>query len=166
MSRLALTSLPALILTLASCGSGDPRQAGLRAIQAGEWSKAIELLDEAIADRSTDSPIDVEVAMGRCFALAHIDAARAKTEFDVLVAAGKTRVADYEMLLDHLLAAPDLEPATQVLDAGMHRFPGDPSMEKIKKQLVSETTRRSKGNDPAAERALNSLKSMGYLGGD
>ncbi len=157
MSRALRTLLTVLPLVLTACGSGDPKKEGLDALQDSRWSDAVASLDKAIVDLDPSSPDYMEVAMGRCKALAHVDAKKAQTEFETLVAAGKVKVADFSEVVSHLLSAKQYVPAIELMDKGIKQFPEDPKMIQIRDTVVAQS---KQANDPAANAALTGL---GYL---
>jgi hypothetical protein len=146
-----------LALSLASCGSSDPKKEGLEAIQAGKWPEAVASLDKAMKDLPADSPDYMEVAMGHCTALAHVDAPKAKAEFETLITSNKAQIADFSTIVSHLLASKQFMPAIDLMDKGLKHFPEDPKMLAIKDKVVEAS---KQANDPEAQAAL---KGLGYL---
>ena len=73
----------AVALSIAACenSSSDAKEAGYQALQSGDFEGAVASFEEALATRSTGDADYVEVAVGHCQALAHVDAAKTKTTF-------------------------------------------------------------------------------------
>ena len=158
MRSLLLPCLLALSLTLVSCGSSDPKKEGLEAIQSGKWDEAVASLDKAIAGLPAEAPDYMEIAMGRCTALAHVDAPRAKAEFETLIQSGKTQMADFSTIVSHLMAANEYVPAIELMDKGLKQFPEQPEMVNLRNRVVLES--KASGS-PEAQ---NALKGLGYAG--
>ncbi len=150
--------LLALSLTLFSCGSSDPKKEGLEAIQTGKWDEAVASLDKAFAGLPAEAPDYMEIAMGRCTALAHVDAPRAKAEFESLIKSGKTQVADFSTIVGHLIAANEYVPAIELMDKGLKQYPEDPKMVNLRDTVVS------KSKASGSPEAQNALKGLGYAG--
>jgi hypothetical protein len=157
-----LPTLPllALVFSAGSCGSADPKAEGMSALQASDYGKAAVHLETALASLDPGSPDYMEVAMGRCKALAHTDSQKAKAEFEKLATSQDMRVADYSEIVSHLLSAKQFMPAIEIMDGGLKKFPGDPKMILIKEKVVAQSKQAA---DPAA---MQTLKGLGYLGGD
>jgi hypothetical protein len=149
--------LLALVFLAGSCGSADPKTEGLSALQASDYGKAAVHLETALASLDPGSPDYMEVARGRCKALAHTDSQKAKAEFEKLASARELRVADYSEIVGHLLSAKQFMPAVEIMDGGLKKFPDDPKMILIKEKVIAQSKQAA---DPAAMQALAGL---GYL---
>lgn len=154
------TALPTLLtLLVAACGSADPKDAGLEALQRGQYTDAVYHLEVALEGAQPGTEEYVEIAVARCEALAHTDAAACKTEFMELVTSASDQIStqDFSMVVTRLMETQEYLAAIDILEAGVNKFPDDPKMGKIKEKVVEES---KKAADPAA---LEALKGLGYI---
>ncbi len=151
-----------LLLSLAACGGGDPKADGFAAYGSGDYTTAVAKLDEALASRTQADADYLEIAVGRCQALAHVDAAKCQKEFLALAGANADGIQsqDYSMIISELVAAKGFEPAVMVVDDGIKRFTESPKLVQLKDKIVQES---KKAGDAGALKALDGL---GYLGDD
>lgn len=157
MRTLPLTLL--LTLSLAACGDSDPKEAGYKAIQSGDWSGAAASFQKALDAAEPGSPDRVELAVARCQALAHTAPDQAKAEFLALAASAQLEPKDYTIVVSDLVSEKHFVPAIDILDVGVKTFPEHPKMTQLQQKVVEES---QKADDPAA---LEKLKGLGYLGG-
>ena len=152
-------SLPlgALLLLLSACGSSDAKAKGLSALQSGDYDAAATSLETAVASLDPSDPGYMEVAMGHCKALAHVDAQKAKAAFEELASAQELRVADYSEIVTHLLSAKQFVPAIEIMDNGLKKFPDDTKMAAIRDKVVEQSKQAA---DPDA---MSALEGLGYL---
>lgn len=146
-----------LALSLAACGDSDPKEAGYKAIQSGEWAKAAASFDKALANLEPGSEERAELAVARCQALAHTAPEQAKTEFLALAGSTQLEPKDFTIVVTDLVSEKQFVPAIDILDVGIKSFPEHPKMTLLKDKVVEES---KKSADPAA---LEKLKGMGYL---
>ena len=160
MHRLLLPAL-ALAPVLSGCGDGgasdaDPRTA-FKALGQGDYSAAMKTFDAAMAGMEADDPEYLELAVGRCEALAHVDGA--KVEAAMLKLKG-LKAKDYASVASALLEAGEYETAVRVMDQGVKALPDDPAIQELEQRVVKEV---ESSGDAAANSALSGL---GYGGGD
>ncbi len=147
----------ALALSIAACGdgSGDAKEAGFQALQSGDFAEAAGHFEQALATRSSSDDDYVEIAVGHCQALAHVDASQAKTTF--LALGDLVTDKDYSIVVVELVNVREFEVAIDILEAGVTRFPESPKMLLIKDKVVKAS---QESGDPAL---LEKLKGLGYL---
>jgi len=152
---LSLVSLLSITL-LAGCGSSgsaNPKEDGYAALQAEDYAAAVAHLDTALAAGTASTGDQLEMAVARCQALAHIDAEKCKEDF---LAIGSTvQAKDFSLVVAELLAEENFLDAIALLEAGVNRFAENPKMEELKKLVVAASK-----HDPEANAALAGL---GYL---
>lgn len=155
--RTQLPVLLALTLSLAACGggSGDAKEDGFQALQSGDYADAAADFEKALATRGQSDADYVEVAVGQCQALAHVDAEKAKTKF--LALGDQAADKDYSIVVAELVTAKELLVAVEVMEAGVTRFPESPKMQQLKDKVVKAS---QESGDPDA---LAALKGLGYL---
>lgn len=166
MKQLLVTLALSLFL-LPACGASDPRalaDEGSTALNSGDYQKAAGLYEKALAALGDDpsNPDWMRCKLGWVQAEARIDGGRAKDEFLKLAAANPSRVTDKEFNLvgSRLGDAGKLEEAIAVLKAGMEANPESVHLQALMKDLGD----RAKSAGSAG--ALDSLKGLGYVGGD
>ena len=156
----------ALALSIAACGSGscDAKEAGYQALQSGDFEGAVTSFEEALATRSMDDADYVEVAVGHCQALAHVDAAKTKTTF--LALGDHTTDKDYSIVVAELVSESEFEVAIEILAAGVARFPNSPKMQQVKERVgkTMEIAIQESAN-PEATKARKAIEAMGYTSG-
>jgi hypothetical protein len=157
--------LTVLLLALAaSCGSSDPKaltNEGWSALQAGRYQEASKHFDQALSalgDQTSGSDFK-RAKMGSIEALAHTDAAGARSRFLEWAAASPTQVtdSDYSKVGD-LLGGQDVKEGIAVLEAGMKAFPESPHLLALRNDLGD----RAKAS--GSSEALQALKGLGYVG--
>jgi tetratricopeptide (TPR) repeat protein len=157
--------LPSLLTALiASCTSKDPRaitDAGLRSLNAGDYSEAAESFEQALALLQSGDQDWLRAKMGYVQALIRIDAPRAKDEF-LELAGGDNGVTDREFNLigSRLADVGHLNEATEVARSGIEAFPESEPL----RVLVQDLGRQAESSGDAG--VLDSLKGLGYVGGD
>jgi hypothetical protein len=152
----------------ASCaGSSDPRvltDEGTKALDSGDYADAAKSFDAAVAALGPDTanPEWLRAKLGAIHARTQLDAGKAKDDFLALAAANPDKItADhFNRVASRLGTAKKLDEAIAVLDAGKKAFPGTKHLDALGKELV----RSAKESGDAA--ALDSLKGLGYVGGD
>jgi len=161
----------ALVLPLfaAACGGGiDPETAavdGRDALAARNHDAAVEYFDVALEGLDASSPDYVSLKIGRLQALAHLEGKGEEVveEMEALNAeiTDDTRLLprDFKLVTTDLVSAGQYEPAAWVMDLGVKRYPGDPTMKEVADKVVLAV--ESAGD----EGALSALDGMGYLGG-
>ena len=166
MKRL-LVALALCLSLLPACGASDPRtlaDEGATALSSGDYQKASGLYEKALAQLGDDSanPDWMRCKLGWIQAETRIDAGRAKDEFLKLAASSPSRVTDKEFSLvgSRLGDAGKLDEAIAVLKVGMEANPESLHLQ----ALVKELGDRAKSAGSAG--ALDSLKGLGYVGGD
>lgn len=165
MKRL-LVALALCLSLLQACGASDPRalaDEGATALSSGDYKTAAELYEKALAQLGDSSSPDwMRCKLGWIQAETRIDAGRAKDEFLKLAASSPSRVTDKEFSLvgSRLGDAGKLDEAIAVLKVGMEANPESLHLQ----ALVKELGDRAKSAGSAG--ALDSLKGLGYVGGD
>lgn len=160
------TLLP-LALSLAACGgeSAGAKEAGLRALQSGDFAVAAARLAEALAARSPADGDFVEVAVAHCQALAHVDQHEAKAAF--LALEDRVTDKDYSIVVVELVDARAYATAIDVLEAGVARFSESPKMRQIMDGVVKKLEQASqRSGSPEALESYERLKAIPYAGGD
>ncbi|TDJ67510.1 MAG: hypothetical protein E2O39_14665 [Planctomycetota bacterium] len=149
--------LLALTLSIAACGggTGDAKEAGFQALQSGDFADAAGHFEQALATRSPSDEDYVEIAVGHCQALAHIDPAQTKTTF--LALGDQVTPKDYSIVVVELVAVREFVTAIDILEAGVTRFPESPKMSVIKDRVVKASL------EVGDSAALAKLKGLGYL---
>lgn len=153
---------------LSSCGgSSDPRaltDEGSKALNSGDYAGAAESFDAALAALGEDSanPEWLRAKLGAIQARAQTDPGRAKQDFLDLAKGNPSKVtADHFNLIGSKLgAAEHMKEAVAVLQAGMESHPESVHL----KALLEELGKKAESSGDAS--ALDSLKGLGYVGGD
>ena len=155
MRHLILIASLSSVTLLASCsgGSGSPQEDGYAALQAGDYTAAVTHLDEALTTSKSGSTDYVEMAVARCQALAHVDAARCTADF--LAIGSAVQAKDFSLVVAELVADEKFLEAIDLLEAGVNRFAENPKMEQLKKLVIMASL-----EDPAANAKL---KGLGYI---
>jgi hypothetical protein len=158
----------ALLCLLPACGgNSDPRvmtDEGSKELNSGEFdaaAKSFQAALDAIGNDSANSEWK-HAKLGLIQVHIHMDAGKAKDEFLTFAAAAPSKVTDQDFSLigSRLGDANKLTEAIAVLDAGMKAFPESPHL----KALGNDLQQRAKSS--GATGALDSLKGLGYVGGD
>ncbi|MDF1837001.1 MAG: hypothetical protein P1V35_03955 [Planctomycetota bacterium] len=117
-------ALLAVLLIPTSCGSANPEEAGYDAMQAGNHSKAIGLLGEALKAAEPGSKKAHELSVARCQSLAHEDPKACQEEFLGLTAKGlQLNRKDFEDVATALMSVTAYEQAAHVVDKGIKTYP-------------------------------------------
>ncbi|MEZ6015390.1 MAG: hypothetical protein R3F49_09775 [Planctomycetota bacterium] len=158
------TSLLALaaLLPLFACstsGTADPMSAAEAALQSGDSSKAVSLLEGHIATLDKTSSTYREATILLCSALAEKKPAEAKDALLKLVEAQPTGVTpkDFKDVQSYLQTHEHYSVAVDLMDAGLKRWKDDPTMNEVKDALVAKI----KGAGDAE--AMAKLKGLGYM---
>ncbi len=152
-----------LTLLISSCGSSDPKaltDSGSAALNSGDAAKAVSEFDKALGHMDASHADYLRASVGRCQALARIDANRAKEDFLALARAqpSKVREPDFATVATELVKANSIVQAVAVAEGGMKMFPDSPSMKSLRDQIGDAA---KKAKDPEA---LKRLKGLGYAG--
>ena len=157
-----LFALSALVLS-ASCGGGSDPAAligeGTAAMASSDYETAASKFESAIAGLDAGSTDHLKASLGRCRALAHTDAAKAKTEFLQLVEGGKVIYTHYNQMTVAFAGAGAWNEAIEVLTVGKEKLPEEKKME----QLVAKVGDQAK-NSGASSEAMKALEGLGYVG--
>jgi hypothetical protein len=141
---------------LAGCssdgGASDPA-AGYEALQAGEYTDAVAILERALENPAASAEDQLVMAVARCQALAHIDAEKCKTDF--LAIGSSVTAKDFSLVVADLVAEEKFLEAIDLLEAGVNRFAENPKMEQLKKLVITASK-----EDPEANAKL---KGLGYI---
>ena len=160
-----LRTLAGLVLCLApACGSSDPRTltgAGSNALNAGDYSAAVQNFEKAVAALDSSDPEWKRAKMGLFRARAHLDPSRAKDEFLEFARTNPTNVtdADFTLIASHLGETEGpaaLQAAIEVLEAGKVTYKDPRVFDALAKDLIKRA--ESSGNSEA----LKSMKGLGY----
>lgn len=152
-----------LALSLAACDSGNPKEAAFEALNSGDYAGAVARFDRAMEGAEAGSSEHVELAIGRCEALAHTDGAAARDAMIALAGAhaGKVTARDYGLVASRMVDAGNFDPAIDLVDDGIQkRFQGDPKLVELMDGIVKKATRS--GDDAA----MDKLEGLGYTSGD
>lgn len=155
----------ALCFVPACGGSSDPRaltDEGSKALNSGNYAAAAESYGAALAKLDSADPEWKRAKMGLIQAQARLDAPRAKNEFLEYAKAAPSRVtdSDFNLIASRLGDAGHLAEAVQVLEVGLTAHSESPHL----KALMLELGKRAESSGDTG--ALNSLKGLGYVGGD
>lgn len=160
MPSVRTTALLLAVLALGACSPSlqERREEAQAALDAGDFPKALQLADTVLAEAATKN----DAAEAWRLEQIRLDAL-ARTGKGGDVRAALDRLAGpydkqltaplYRALADKLRAASDGQGAIDVLDAGLKRFPSDPSFQAALDDL-------KKSADPAE---IERLKALGYL---
>lgn len=156
-----------LICMVSACGSADPQELadkGAEALNAGQYPEASACYGKALAalQTNTSSAEWRRAKLGWIQAQTRIDAAVARDEFLSLASANPTSITDreYSLVGSRLGDAGKLEEAIAVLTAGMEANPESLHLQALVKELGD------KAKSTGSAGALESLKGLGYVGGD
>lgn len=155
--RTSLGLLLALTLPLSACGSGDPETEAYDALNSGDYQTAVAKFEAAASDvDASAAPEDyAELMIGRCRALAHVDAEKAKTEFLALADEAELEPGDYSMVASELIGADELLVAIDLFHEGMKKFEDNSTMVQLKDKVLKMASNNDAANDK--------LKGLGYL---
>jgi len=161
--RTPIALILALSTTLAACGGSDPKAAADEAFQSGDYATAVTSFDAAMAAVDKSSPEYLGLAIDRCRALAHTDAASAKDSMIALAKAPESKVksSDYRLVAGEMFDAKEFSPAISLLDDGIKgRFSDDPKLLAMINKIKTEA---EKSGD---SETMSALQGLGYAGGD
>jgi hypothetical protein len=153
------------LVCLAACSSSDPKvltaEAG-QALAAGDAAGAVAKYERAIERLDKQSVEFLRASMGRFQALARIEPTRTAREFKAFQAAqaGRVQDADFQTVIDELIAKGAFTPATELLELGQLTFRDSPLIAQLV-QKVGKAAEQAGDKDAAAK-----LKGIGYVGND
>lgn len=164
MNMRTLTAF-ALFLLPACGGSSDPRaltDEGSKALNSGDYAAAAESYGAALAKIDQGDPEWKRAKMGLIQARARLDAPLAKSEFLEYAKAAPSHVtdSDFNLIASRLGDAGHLAEAVAVLEVGLATHAESPHL----KALKDELGKKAEASGDAG--ALDSLKGLGYVGGD
>lgn len=150
-------------LVLCACGGADPKSAiddGYQALMKGDRAGALQAFDATLAGLDAHHPEYRRAALGRCEALAVLDAAQAKSAFLELAQTKPELVKenDYSLMCSALLGADANLEAIHVMQAGRDRFVGSANMELLLESVINASQRAE------TPEAMQELEKMGYIG--
>lgn len=157
-----------LCLVAAACG-GAPDAAkltdeGYASLGKSDWKNARADFEAALAQLKTTDAGYLRAKLGSIEALVQLEPAKAKDDFLALAAAmtSQVKAADYISVASKLTGKQAFAEAVAVLEAGLKAFPDDPKV-----RAVGDAIAKAAKNapDPAAAKALESLKGLGYVDG-
>jgi hypothetical protein len=159
-TSLALLAL-ALSLPLVACNGAeaDPLEAAEVALQGGDSTKAVKLLQGHVAGLDPSSEEYREASILLCSALAEKQPEDAK---DALLALASTQPQgvtpkDFKDVQSYLQTHGHFSEAIDVMDAGLKRWPNDATMLKVKDVLIAAI--QSAGDEEATAK----LRGLGYM---
>lgn len=176
--RPTTTLLASLLVLAASCGGGgsDPAtqvDAGYSSLSSGDASAALSSFDGALSGMEASDPKFLEAKVGQCQALSHVDPAKARTELLSLAKESGVTAKDYSMVVTEMVSAATSQAATDqkaatatigeavaILTQGKQTFPEYDKWD----ALIRKTG--DKAATLGSADALESLKGLGYVGGD
>jgi len=150
--------LPIALLFLAACGGSDPKaltSAGYAALGKSDPKSALAHFDEALAGLSVSDKDYYRAALGRCEALARVDAPEAQRYFlEIAAKLGKATVRedDYSLVCNALIQANAATEAVLVMHAGMETFDKSAKM-----QQILDAVKAAAERSPSARSALDGL---------
>lgn len=147
---------------LGACGGSEVASldAGFKAMQAGDYAKAVSTLDEVLGSLDKADPDYKSASMIRLQSMAHVDADQAKTEFLAMTKDGDVTARQFSDLVTELYSASKLTTAIEVLDAGIKALPGDPTIQGLLEKAKADALKNPDGEGAKA------LEGLGYLGGE
>jgi hypothetical protein len=163
--QLRLTSLLALllILPLAACGgSHDPEgltRQGYAELNSGRDADAEATFRRALEGLDPAHPQYLRAQLGLAQAQAARDPEGTKQRFLDLARTHPVEEVDYQRVAGALTSARHFEAATDLVVAGMTRFPESPRMVELRDH-VGDSAQRAGSDVP------DSLKGLGYVGSD
>jgi len=165
-----------LLLLIASCGGSTPADsvnAGFTSLNEGSHSEALGSFNAALAGMETSDPKFTEAKVGQIRAQSYIDPAKAKADLLGLDKASGVTAKDYNQIVtdfvasatagaskDEKAAQNTIGYAVEILTSGKQSFPEYTKWDGLIKRAGD--TAKSLG----AAGALDSLKGLGYVGGD
>ncbi len=150
--------LPIALLFLAACGGSDPKaltSEGYAALGKGDPKAALSRFDEALGGLTASDKDFYRAALGRCEALAKVDAPEAKKYFlEIAAKLGKATVRedDYSLVCNALIQANAATEAVLVMHSGMETFDKSEKMQQILAAVKAAAER-----SPSARSALEGL---------
>ena len=133
--------------------------------QAGDWKKALSIVDTALADPKATSEEKVFVWQDKVFCEAHVNGEEAvKTSLRKMAEANVAMAPkDYAKLGGDLAGAGKLDEALAVLASATEKFKGDAEAHKQLEKFAKLLARKfAETGDASGQDKLNSL---GYIGG-
>jgi hypothetical protein len=149
-------------LLLAACSGSDAQtltSEGREAINRGDSKSALVKFEQALEGLDAKGSAYLSAALGRCEALARLDAKKASAEFLKLAKAETQRITsqDFHLIVGPMLTHGSRVEAVDVMHQGVQLYPDDPKMKEIRELVIEEST---KAGD---ERAMKALEGLGYL---
>lgn len=157
MTRLTTTLLPCLIVLAACGGSSNPKGDAFAALNSGRSADAVGYFDQALEGMDEADGSYLELALGKCAALASTDAVAARDLFLTTATSHELTVRDYSQIVSRLVEAKAFDPAIDILAQGKEAFPGE---EKVDKMAAIVLSASQKAGDTSA---MDRLKGLGYL---
>jgi hypothetical protein len=131
---------------------------GMTALNSGDYAGAVESFEKAVGQLEAGSPEYMRAKAGEIEALIHVDAERAKTQ--MLALGPKADENMYTAVASKMCSAKRNQEAVAVLDAGIKLYPESPQLKAQMDKVIAEAQKQGDAG------ALDSLKGLGYLGGD
>ena len=156
--------LLALTLALApACGGGKDARALVSeantALNSGDYAAALSSFDAALgAIEPADAALRRDAELGRCEALAYVDANKAKSEFLALADRETLNYSAYNTVAVALTSEQKFDEAIAVLTKGKEKLPDEPKFEKLV-QKVGDAAKNAGAGD-----AMKALEGLGYVG--
>ena len=120
----------ALLLLLAACGRADLRARtaqGQAALARGDADLALVHFDDALLWLEPEDEGYLAASLGRCYALARLEPARAVAEFRSLAAAEGLAPREYELMAHELVDAGAHDEAARLAEASLATFGASPA---------------------------------------
>jgi hypothetical protein len=152
-----------LPLAFVSCGESDPKvltDAATEAIQGRDFKAGLAGFESALTHMDAGHSQYMRAALGRCVALAHVDAARGKDEFLKLANAEKSRLApaDVHFVVSEYVKERQFGLAADIMAGAQAIFPKSKELQEIGNHVADAAL---KAGDKAA---TSRLEGLGYVG--
>lgn len=156
-------ALLALGLALTACGGGGDARSLVSeantALNSGDHQAALASFDKAIATVTPEeASLKRDAELGRCEALAYVDADKSKSEFLALADRESLNYSAYNTIAVALTSEQKFDQAIAVLTKGKEKMPNEPKFEKLV-QKVGDAAKNAGASD-----AMKALEGLGYVG--
>lgn len=146
---------------LPACSGGNAKENVFKALNSGDFAGAIAEFEKAMGTVEQGSSEHIELAVGRCEALAHTDAIAAKDAMIVLVEEHSKSVDadDYGLVVSKMVDAKNFIPAIDLLHDGIeNRFEDTSKLRSMIEKI------RKMADDTGDAEVANALGTLGYFG--
>jgi hypothetical protein len=159
-----------LLTACAPVGAREHVDLGNVRLNEGKAAEALEHFESALVGVGAQDPeLRLDAAMGKCEALASVDAQRCTKEFVRLADRATLGPASYNRMTVALYGEAEYEEALTVLEHGKARFPEQAILssliQKVGRALEASQAQNSE-NEALNEEVKKRLESLGYVGND